>query len=261
MKKILFGLTLLALISASCQKNEDSPGNIPGMGNTAGDLQVKEPFTLPDGIKIIGDITGLDNSGAKSEDAKTTYYCYGSGGKMIKLRLTLANTGTHPRTVFFPKGLLWKCRVPGYQSAILCQTTWVSLQPNAQRTIYVDLYCINYGLSPSDHNSTFQIVGITSSTVIQDLLKMIGWRKINYEWIYGTFQGGNKGNATEPTYEEITERIQDIVWDLTNNGTEIAAEDKAFIESIPELPSSEIPTLDANSQFPEYFKDFLAPVE
>ena len=130
MKKILVGFAVLTLISGSCQKeNLDSPGNIQGMGNTPGNLEVKAPFTLPQGISLIGDISGLSNPGTKTRESKsTTYSLYGSGGKMIKLKLTLLNSTSKPRTVFFPKGLLWKCNVSGYQHAILLLTTWTCLQ-------------------------------------------------------------------------------------------------------------------------------------
>jgi hypothetical protein len=265
MKKVLFGFIVSTLFSlGSCQKeNLDSPGSIQGMGNALGNLEVKTPFTLPKGIALIGDISGVITpvgKVAKEEDSKSiTLPCYGSGGKMIKLKLTLLNSGNSPKTIFFPKGLLWKCNISGYQHAILLQTTWISLTANSQRTIVIDLYCINYGLDPSDGNSTFQILGVSSSNVINNLLKIIGWRKINYEMIYGTFAVGKSGTAEVPTYEMITDRMQSILWNLTNNGIDISSVDRAFIESIPELPSSEIPALDSQAQFPEYFKEFVMP--
>jgi hypothetical protein len=260
MKKILIGFAALTLLLSSCTKdNLDSAGKINGMGNTPGSLEVKAPFKLPQGVSLIGDISGLPKSGTKGEDSKSVAYsCYGSGGKMIKLKLTLLNISNNPRTVFFQKGLLWKCNVSGYQNAICLQTTWCNLKANEQRTIVMDLYCVNFGLSPSDDKSTFQILGVSNSTVIGNLLKIIDWRKINYEMIFGTFYGG-KGTALAPTYDEITTRMQDIVWNLTNNGKDITAEDQAFIESIPELAPSEIPVLDSQSQFPVYFDEFLAP--
>jgi hypothetical protein len=261
MKKLLIGFAILTLVLGSCQKEKslDSPGSIQGMGNTAGELGVKEAFQLPQGIALVGDISGLTDTGLKSGELKSTAYsCYGSGGKMIKLKLTLLNSGNTPRTIYFPKGLLWKCNVSGYQHAIMLQTTWICLRPNSQKTIIMDLYCINYGLSPSDHHSTFQILGISNSRVIGKLIEIIGWRKINYEMIHGSFYYNTKSAALAPTYEQITERMQSIVWNLTNNGKDISAEDQAFIESIPVLSSSEIPALDENSQFPEYFEEFVS---
>ena len=258
MKKILVGVAMLTLILGSCSKdNLDTPGTILGMGNTSGALEVDAPFILPEGIAIVGDISGLDNSGAKSGDSKSLpLSCYGSGGKMIKLKLTLLNTSNRHKTIFFPKGLLWKCKEEGYQDALLCQTTWCNVEANSQRTILVDLYCINYGRDPSDHLSSYRILGVSGSKTIWNLLRMVGWRKINYEHWYNTSKG-DKGTAIEPTYEAITERFQNIVWNLTNNGLDITAEDQAFIESIPELASEEIPVVDDNSQFPEYFEEYV----
>ena len=254
MKKILIGFAVLTLILGSCTKeNLDSAGSIKGMGNTPGNLEVKAPFTLPAGIVLVGDISGIDNPGTKAGDSKSSSYsCFGSGGKMIKLKLTLLNSTDKPKTIFFPKGLLWECTLAGYQNAILLQTTWISLKANSQRTIVIDLYCINYGLNPSDGISTFKILGVSKSTIIGKLLTAIGWKKINFEMIYGTY-AVVKGTAVDPTYEQITDRLQNIVWNLTNNGIDVSAEDQAFIESIPELAPSEIPILDSQSQFPGIF--------
>ena len=254
MKKVLLGIAALSLIFVSCTKvAEESAGNIQGMGNTPGNLEIESPFVLPEGIVLVGDITGLDNSAAKAGDSKAIApYCYGSGGKMIKLKITLLNTSNKYKTIFFPKGLLWKCNQEGYQDALLCQTTWCTVEPNSQRTILMDLYCINYGRDPSDNLSSYRILGITSSKIIWSFLNRIGWRKINFEHWYSP----SKGDA-QPSYEEITERFQNIVWDLTNHGVEISDEDKAFIESIPELAPEEIPVVDENSRYPEYFDEYV----
>jgi len=257
MKKILVGFVFLTLIMGSCTKeNSESAGNIQGMGDTPGDFEVKEPFTLPEGISIIGDITGIENPGTKGGDSKSiSYSCYGSGGKMIKLMLTLVNRSDRPRTVFFPKGLLWKCEVPGYQDAICLQTTWISLKANSQRTITLNLYCINYGHSPSDNFAYYRFIGVTSSAVFNNLLRRIGWRMINFEWLNPN--PAKSVAVAGPTYEEITERMQNIVWNLTNFGKDLSDEDILFIESIPELPESDIPLLDEQSQFPEYFEELI----
>jgi hypothetical protein len=261
MKKVLFGFAILTLMLGSCKKeNSDALGKIQGMGNTGGNLQVKAPFTLPQGISLVGDITGLPKATTKSQSTTSTVTsCFGSGGKMIKLKLTLLNTGNSPRTVFFPKGLLWECNTSGYQHAICLQTSWVCLKANETRTILLDLYCVNYGLSQSDEKAIYKILGICNSQVIGNLLNLIGWKKINYEMIFGYF-GGTKGvSVTVPTYDEITTRMQDIVWNLTNNGKDISTDDEAFIQSIPELDPSEIPPIDSQSQFPVYFSEFIEP--
>ena len=62
-----------------------------------------------------------------------------------------------------------------------------------------------------------------------------------------------------PTYEEITQRLQIMVHNLTDNGIPISAEDESFLNSIPELAPEFRPVVDENSKFPEYFEEFLLP--
>lgn len=264
MKKILFiSFVLITSGLVSCQKhNQETPGNIPGMGDTPGELQVKEPYLLPEGIHIIGDITGVKNPSAVSGElkspigeTKSIIQCFGSG-RYVRLQCTLVNTSQYARTVFFPKGLLWRCMYGNYQHGLTVQTTWTCLQPNSTRTIFIDLYCVNADIPSPDQTATYKILGITTSKTIWSLLNIIGWRKVNYEMYYGSFDH-SKGIEAEPTYEEITERLQLIVHNLTDNGIGITAEDKAFIESIPELSAEEIPALDANSQYPDFFEEFV----
>lgn len=262
MKRIFIGLSLFTyLFMISCEKETESPGGIPGMGNTPGKLEIREAFKLPEGVTITGEITGVLDPGKKSSDTKsaTTFSTsdfYGSGGKAVRLQVTLTNNTNSPRTILFPKGLIWECNVPGYQHAILLQTTWVCVAANASRTIIIDLYCINWGLESSHTNTTFRILGITASDIMWQLLDLIGWKKINYEMIYHFTIGKKTGLADSPTYDEITERLQNIVWKLTNFGQPITEEDKEFIGSIPELLPEEIPPVNAQGQYPEYFEEY-----
>ena len=265
MKKTILLLVALSLIGFnSCKKsNPEAPGNIEGMGNTAGELQIKQAFIIPEGINLIGDITGIGNSSAKNgelksvieADSKSGVPQFGSG-LVVRLKLTLLNSRNNRRTVFFPKGLIWKCLDNAYQHGLQCQTTWVCLDPNEMRTIFVDLYCVNLGTPAPDQDGKYKILGVTSSSVLWNLLNKIGWRKINFEMIYPNLSG--KGEIG-PTYEEITDRLQTIVHNLTDRGIELSSEDKTFIESIPELALEEIPVVDENSQYPEYFEEFNLP--
>ena len=66
----------------------------------------------------------------------------------------------------------------------------------------------------------------------------------------------NNTKADGPTYEEITEKLQIMVHHLTDLGIALTQEDIDFIESIPELNSEEIPQVDENAQYPEYFEEF-----
>lgn len=267
MKKLLLLLLAISLIGFnSCEKKvSEAPGKIPGLGNTPGEIQIKEHFVMPEGISVIGEIAGLENPAAKDElkpllvnNSKSSVPHYGSG-LVVRLKLTVLNSRNNPRTVFFPKGLIWKCINNGtYQHGITCQIFWVTLAPNEKRTVYIDLYCTQNGIPAPDQDGKYVIWGITDSDLLWDLLNKIGWRIINFDWIYHNTL--NKGTMAEgPTYEEITLRLQTMVHNLTNNGIPISAEDEAFLNTIPELAPEERPVVDENSRFPEYFEEFVVP--
>lgn len=259
MKKY-FIIFLAASIMAFISCESDKPGDIEGLGDNSGIIKVKEAYELPEGIIILGEVTGRENGGLKSAELKssystqTSYPCYGSG-KWVRLQLTLCNTKNYRRTVYFPKGCIWQCTSGGSQHGLQCQTTWICLEPNSIRTINVDLYCANLGIPAPNELSTYKILGVTSSQTLWKLLNLVGWRKINYEMFFSNL--GLKAGETGPTYDEIMDRLQTIVHNLTNRGIDITEEDMAFIQSIPELPLDEIPPVDENSQFPEYFEEFM----
>jgi hypothetical protein len=261
MKKLLFGLYAFTLVVCftSCEKETpESPGNIQGMGNTPGKLKIKEPFVLPEGINIVGEITGLDNSaGSKyglNQDSK--YSILGSGDG-VKLVLTFINSTDVNKTVFLPKGLLFESNSIDNCNALVLQTTWFCITSNSQRTIVLNLYCITKTRTSPGPNSTYKAIGISSSDVIDKFLKMIKWRRINIEMNYGGFNGVKTTSSQGPTYELIIDRLQTIVTNLTSDGIDISVDDKSFIESIPELSSEEIPPLINQSQFPVYFNEFI----
>ncbi len=255
MKKSLILLMVIPIIGlTSCEK--DKLGDIEGMGDNTGKLQVKEPYKLPEGILMLGDVTGVISPDTKSTglksaiDTKSGISFFGSG-RYVRLQLTLLNTKPNTRTVFFPKGLVWKCNNGSYQNGLTCQTSWVCIPANSTRSIYIDVYCANANLlSNPTTNTTYQILGITTSRTIWKLLDLIGWKKINYE-MYQQFT-----KADGPGYDEITQRMQVMVHQLTDIGTGLSDEDIAFIQSIPELMPEEIPLVDENSQYPEYFEEY-----
>ena len=63
MKKLNYLFISLLIISlASCEKaDQEIPGNIPGMGNTPGELIVEEAYNFPQGVVLISQITGLND--------------------------------------------------------------------------------------------------------------------------------------------------------------------------------------------------------
>jgi len=250
-KKYLFYLFLIITVTlGSCSKELlDSPGTIPGMGNNLDNLEVKDIYELPRGIYLINQI--------KEADLKDTASSKFGSGKNERLKITLFNSNTSPRTVFFPKGLIFKNSIPGYHNGILLQTTWVTLEAGDRREIIVELYCINSGLLHNNQESHYNFLGISDSPTILQLLDLLSWRKINYEMIYGSFKGSQPVTPSGPAYSDITARLQTIVWNLTDLGISISEEDQKFIESIPLLFLDEIPPVDElSSSYPEFFHEF-----
>lgn len=243
-------LVLLFIIGlSSCEKiDQEMPGKIPGMGNTGGELKLDKAFSLPQGVLIIGKITGLSGN-------LTGYSVYGSGNA-VRVKFTILNTSDEPRTVFFPKGLIFKSDTPDYQNGLLLQTTWACVQANSERKIIMNIYCINLGVPGPDENASYTILGVTGSEVIKRLLDLIKWRAINYEMIYGTHPNMPSGTHPVFTYQETYHRLQTIVHNLTTNGINITSVDRAFIDSIPEIDQAARPQLDADSQYPAFFDEF-----
>jgi len=274
MRKLISIIAVAMLVAfTACEKEQvevfvDQPNEIPGMGNADGELQA-DTYSLPEGIEFVGSIGGVthDQTGsiAMEGDLKSsqTYTCYGSGGRWVKVAVTLKNTSNMNRTVFLPRGLLFKVNKEGYQHAMLLQWTWVCIKPMAERTFVLNLYCINKGLSGSDPHAEFSIIGITNSDLMWSLLRMIGWRKINLEHYtqVGTNAALKSSNEDLATYEEIVENLQDAVWSLTN-GTGLSDEQVSFIKSIPMLEEGTYPEgLDDKTVEPPYYFDEYTPVQ
>ncbi len=247
-------MLVLALISlSSCEKEMlDSPGDISGMGNNLGKLEIKQVYELPKGVFMVNQINEPD-------DKDTTFSKFGSG-KNERVKLTLFNSNNAPRTVFLPKGLIFQNSTPGYHNGILLQTTWMTIEAGARRDVIVELFCINSGLLHNNQDSHYNFLGVTDSPTFSRLLDLIGWRKINYEMIYGSFKGGQPVSPSGPAYGDITARLQTIVWNLTDLGIDISEEDTKYLESIPVLFPDEIPPVDeVSSSYPEFFHEFKVP--
>lgn len=278
MKKVLsiFFIAVLVLVTA-CQKEnvEDTPGNIPGMGDAEGALQV-DPYEFHEDIEFIGDIGGFEEGGiavqgdaslksTMGSEAVQSCRNYGSGGRWVKVKMTVRNTNqTHKRGLYFPRGCIFKVNLEGYQHAILLDWAWACLWPNETRTIVLHLYCINRGKHGSDAHSNFDIIGITSSQPMWRLLHLLAWRRINWEHYYTNVDLGKAelkaANEGVPSYEAITEELQDAVWAITN-GSGLSDEQIEFIESIPQLPEGTYPKeLDDKTVEPPYWFDEYTPV-
>jgi len=271
MRKILSVFAVFAIVAfTACEKEQiEEPGNIPGMGDNESALSV-DAFDLPEGIELVGSMTGLDETVALNVDkndlslkstfaneAVQTFDNFGSGGQYVKLRCHLRNTTNQRRTVFFPRGLICKVNLDGYQSGVLLQWAWVSIAPNENREFVLHLYCINKGKHGSDATSQYSILGVTNSNLMWKLINRIGWKKVNWEHYFSGASTASVLKQTSLTYEEVAEGLQDAVWSMTN-GDGLSDEQIQFIESIPSLNEEDLPTdllngtIDPLKYYPEY---------
>ena len=149
MRKLLsFFVIASLLLLTSCQKDdtkeEEKAGNIPGMGNTPGNLEVSE-YSLPEGFDLVGDITGVFESEGIVAQQFTSLKAtstsgnrfYGCGGKYIQLQLTIKNNIDRRRTCFFPPGLIFRVNNNEFQHAINLCWTWISFFTHAGKNFCI----------------------------------------------------------------------------------------------------------------------------
>lgn len=236
MKKVNFLYVLLFLISGiliSCDKEDDNgqdtPGNIPGMGNTEGELEIIEPFEMPEDISIEGEITGFDGSPLALENSgdltKTGYYRCGSGGRDIVLNITLRNNSNNSKYFVFKRGFVFKCLKEGYQNGICARRVGINIPARSSRKCKLLLYCINAGKKGSSANVRYLAKGITASKRMMELLNALEYKKINVS---------DFSPEELVEYDDRCTRIQKIIWSVTN-GKGVSKDDWKFIKSLPEV--------------------------
>jgi len=251
MKKIKFVLAVLILITGafiSCEKDKDQeeiPGQIPGMGNAGGELQA-ESYDFHKDLTF-GEIKGLGSNSAQS-NLKTDYLeitgnAQGSGDQ-VQVELTIINNHTTEcRSVWFRAGTVFEVNLAGYQNGILLVPVNICVPPESTKTITLYLYCLNLGMQVSDGSASYEILGVTTSQAVLELIGWLEFKKVNYEhYIY--FPGGVFN------YNEVKDRLQEILWKITN-GSGMDASDQEFINNLPDLP---------DGVFPESIYDLTIPL-
>ncbi|WP_430813428.1 hypothetical protein [Carboxylicivirga sp. RSCT41] len=227
-------LGLLAFVS--CEKEEQKEaGNIPGMGNAGGELQAEEYVFHQD--LLLGAITGYEGTSSaarlKADYLKIEGMAQGSGEQV---KVTVEITNTHPeecRSLWLRAGTVFDVNHAGYQNAILLAPVNVCVPPNSTKTVTLYLYCLNLGMNGSDGTAAYELLGVTTSEAVLELINLLQFKKVNYEhYVY----------FPEPDidYNEVKDKLQDILWKITN-GDGMDASDQAFIESLPMLPEGTFP--------------------
>ncbi len=251
---------LLLLVFTACSDDNstndiNTPGNIPGMGNTEGELEISQAFTLPEGVSLVS-IQGVESPDPALEFTSSTlktattkdddddeiqdlYYlpAVGSGGEWIALELLFEIVynadGTVNKDIFIPAGTLVECQEDGYQSGIVLQDVRIHIDEpksdNASPLAYhlqikLYTYCINKGKTGSSSVVTYVLKGLSSSEWIEELVDALAYKAIDI----------SDFTAEQlEEYEYITAGLQDIVWAITN-GQGVNEKDWEFIEALRE---------------------------
>ena len=263
MKKLHYLLlSAILLLVVSCSENiqpTDVPGNIAGMGNTPGNIETLGQFTLPDGIVLGSEIRGSSNEeslysailksdgcgddheddgcgddhddeggcdhGSDHEGGQGGSCEHGSGGQWVSLDLTFVNTTDLLKEIALPAGLVFECEQENYQHGILLQEVMIKIKGRGAVNIKLNLYCLNKGLDGSDVTLTYQLRGIASSKHMGHLTTKLEGKKIDIIHF---------NEEAREDYEHMIDRLQDLVWAITNNDG-INEDGWAFVESIPDL--------------------------
>lgn len=237
MRRVISFLTIavLLMVTACEKKHIEEPGNIPGMGNTGGKLQA-EAYEFHEDLSF-APLMGVDRNSQiaalKSEGIVINGSAQGSGDQVI-LTLEISNNNpTECRSAWLRAGTVFEVNLEGYQNAILLAPVSVCLPPLSTKTITLYLYCLNYGKSNSDASVFYENLGVTTSEKVLELIYLLKFKKVNYEH-YVAY------SEKDVTYNDIKNRLQDIVWDITNRDG-MDASDQAFIDELPDLPTGVFP--------------------
>ncbi len=258
MKKLSLLLTgLLVLIFTACKddtKNDvEMPGEIPGMGDASGELQVSDSFVLPEGVTLLS-ITGVNEpnpaddfssaalKSVTSEDPEQDLYylpAVGSGGGWIALELLFEIADDTNKDIIIPAGMMVECQADGYQHGIILQDVRIHITGPSENNEHANdkafhlqvklyMYCINKGKAGSTKVVTYVFKGVTSSELMDELIAALEYKKLDI----------SKFSEEElAEYEEITAGIQDIVWAITN-GRGVNDKDWTFINGLREIITS-----------------------
>ena len=256
MKKIinLFAIVSFVLIGfTSCEKEGVPVEPIPGMGNTPGEIEIKEEFAAPEDVSI--SIQGanemtldqlLNNSQAQLKSTSSSIWYCGAGGSFqgesfnfwIRIRLTLTNSSSVEKRIIFPAGLIFKVQQEGYQNGILLHCVSVCIPPNATQEFYMFAFCLNKGKDGSKADVTYTMPGVTGSDILWNwLLNRLEEKEINIENFIKSTTSAQLKSATEEDMEKYTiiaDKLQNALWTLTNDGEKLSKEQLDFIESIPD---------------------------
>lgn len=246
----VFALTL-SMGFSSCSDDDDEelvynePGEIPGLGTTPGEL-TGTPFSLPNGLKLAGEIEGLNVSyygrslQSKTELpeistdfvalfklARASSDTIMGSGVWVNVSIPVENTTNRNIDAKFPAGLILEANTTGYQYGLLLKKVDVSVPANSVYKINLNMYCANKTLSASSTYARYRWGVVSNSSLIRDLCNRLKNKQINIEEF-------DRNNSTEiSVYRNQVNKIQQILWNLTDLGYPLSDDDKEYLAELP----------------------------
>ena len=212
--KIICGILSLVFVLSSC--NKLSPRDLimpdvemPGFGNNDDNIQ-GTAFPFPAKISIDGQIKGGESYSADT--------ILGSGG-LVTILVPLKNDTSVAIWVEFPAAMVFQCNSTEYQNGLLLKKVRILVRPG-KFYVALKLYCCNMGRHASSASAGYQNPVVCTTSEIVQLCDKFKNKAINY--------GENQAN-----YSTNQNKIQDIVWHLTQYGKMPSSSDLDFINSLP----------------------------
>lgn len=202
------------------------PGNIPGLGNTPGNL-TGESFSLPN-VWLSEEITGAghynDYWDKPIEEPEIHYY--GSGKGYVDLLLKLSNAGSTSITVTFPAATIFVSKTGNCQNGILLKEVKITIPANSYYYLCLSLYCGNKHKSAAGSNDVYNLGVISDADPLIDLCNKLKNKKINIEKFSRT------NTEDRYTYNSQIDMLQNILWKVTD-GNGLTQGDIEYINSLP----------------------------
>jgi len=211
------------LKTVSCEVTV-SDDRIPGLGNTSGNL-TGSPFTLPTGIELTGDITGLSGNYNNYWNQTTGNY-YGSGRGFVDLLLKLHNTRSTSETVTFPAATILISKTGTCQNGVLIQKVTVTIPANSNYLLNLSFYCGNKNKHAAGSSDVYLLGVVSNASRLLDLCNRVMNKKINIEKFSRT------STSDYSTFINLSGILQNIVWDVTD-GNGLTQNDITSINSLP----------------------------
>ena len=172
----LFAAAIFSIYLISCSKDDennpvdqsDEIGYLPGLGNTEG-TPTGTPFRLPDGISLVGGMTG----GACDQ----ADHIIGSG-LLVTVCFELKNDTDKEIPVTFPAGLILLSGTDKYQHGVILRGETIRIPAHQTVRITLYTYCGNSSRSGADSEASYTFGPISNSKLIARLANDVAKKKI-----------------------------------------------------------------------------------